>query len=98
MPTPIIILPYSKILKQLTDQVNNATVNLLFMTENIIVGTLFILIGAFCLACVFFNWNWYWSNSRAVKLVKMISKKGAQIFYGVLGIFLIIAGLITVFI
>jgi predicted permease len=68
------------------------------MIENLIYSILFLLIGVFSISGVIFDWQWFWNNSRAVKLVNVISKKGAQIFYCVLGVVLVLIGITTLFV
>jgi hypothetical protein len=56
-----------------------------------------VAIGAFSLSGAIFNWNWF-MNSRRARFVSMIlTRTGARIFYGLLGITLIIIGLATSF-
>ena len=56
---------------------------------NTIVCILFILVGLLSVAASYFNWDWYFNNYRARFLVKTIGRKGARIFYMVLGLFLV---------
>lgn len=57
--------------------------------DNLLVCILFILVGLFSAAASFFNWDWYFNNYRARFLVKIIGRRGARIFYMVLGLFLV---------
>lgn len=54
---------------------------------------LFILVGLLSVAASYFNWDWYFNNYRARFLVKIIGRRGARIFYTVLGLFLVGLGL-----
>jgi small neutral amino acid transporter SnatA (MarC family) len=56
---------------------------------NALVCILFILVGLLSAAASYFNWDWYFNNYRARFLVKIIGRKGARIFYMVLGLFLV---------
>ena len=56
---------------------------------NVIACILFILVGLLSVAASYFNWDWYFNNYRARFFVKTIGRKGARIFYMVLGLFLV---------
>lgn len=64
---------------------------------NVIVCILFILVGLLSVAASHFNWDWYFNNYRARFLVKTIGRKGARIFYMVLGLFLVGLGTALLF-
>lgn len=38
------------------------------------------------------NWNWFFENRRAYIFVKMFGRKGARVFYSLLGLFLFFIG------
>ncbi|MEM7713520.1 MAG: immunity 17 family protein [Cyanobacteria bacterium P01_A01_bin.68] len=57
--------------------------------HNTIFCILFILVGLLSVAASYFNWDWYFNNYRARFLVKIIGRRGARIFYTVLGLFLV---------
>ncbi len=48
------------------------------------------LVGVYCLCAAFFNWNWFFENRRARGLVMVFGRNGARIFYGILGILIIV--------
>jgi hypothetical protein len=54
--------------------------------DYIILGIICLIIGLIPLLGVLRNWKWFWNNRRAQRLTKMIGKKGAQIFYSIIGI------------
>ena len=54
--------------------------------EVFLVGIIVILIGIYCILAAIFNWNWFFNNSRARGISKMLKRTGARIFYAVLGI------------
>ena len=56
---------------------------------NTIFCILFILVGLLSVAASYFNWDWYFNNYRARFLVKIIGRRGARIFYTLLGLFLV---------
>ena len=50
--------------------------------------------GFFTLLAGLSNWNWFWNHPKAKGVLSMCrSKKGARIFYSVLGILLISLGI-----
>jgi hypothetical protein len=49
-------------------------------------------LGAFSIIAAIFNFNWFFSTNSAAIFVKWFGKKGARIFYGLLGLCLISAG------
>ena len=57
--------------------------------SNTVLCILFILIGSLSIAASYFNWDWYFNNYRARFLVKIIGRRGARVFYTVLGLFLV---------
>lgn len=52
--------------------------------------------GAFSIAGALFNWSWFMNNARARGIVDLLGREGARIFYGLLGIFLLILGILMV--
>lgn len=53
---------------------------------------LFIALGAFSIIAATLNLEWYFSTSAAHTFVKWFGRKGARIFYFLLGLTLIICG------
>jgi len=51
------------------------------------------LCGIFCIAAALFDWDWFFDNWRASFFVNVFGRSGARVFYGALGIGLILAGL-----
>lgn len=64
------------------------------MSENLIIGILIILSGAFSLISSLKNWDFFFNHSRARFLVRIMGRTGARIFYGLLGSALITGGLL----
>ena len=60
---------------------------------NNFVCILFILVGLLSVAASYCNWDWYFNNYRARFLVKIVGRKGARIFYMILGFFLVGLGI-----
>jgi len=57
---------------------------------------IFILMGAFSLVAAAFNFNWYFESEGVMMFVRRFGRKGARIFYAVLGVVLIGGGIIGV--
>lgn len=57
---------------------------------------IFILMGAFSLVAAAFNFNWYFESEGVMMFVRRFGRKGARIFYAVLGLVLIAGGIIGV--
>lgn len=53
---------------------------------------LFILLGLFSLIAAIRDLDWYFQTSGAMTFVKWFGRKGARIFYGLLGLGLITSG------
>jgi hypothetical protein len=51
------------------------------------------LCGIFCIGAALLDWDWFFDNWRASFFVDVFGRGGARIFYGVLGIGLILASL-----
>ncbi len=46
------------------------------------------MLGAFC------NWEWFMNALKARLLVKLLTRNGARIFYGALGLSLVVLGIL----
>lgn len=51
------------------------------------------LSGIFVLVAVISDWNWFFEHPKAKFFVDAFGRKGARIFYGVLGCALLLIGL-----
>jgi len=58
-------------------------------------GLIFIAIGLFTLSAAAFNWDWFMNARNARFFVGILGRTGARIFYGVLGIIFLIAGILA---
>lgn len=56
------------------------------------VGLIFVAIGAFSMAGAICNWDWYMNARKARFMVKILTRNGARIFYGILGFSLVVIG------
>ncbi len=60
-----------------------------------IIGVVFcVLVGGFCVFCSVMNFDWFFSNRKAVPLVKLFGRNGTRIFYICLGAFIMLMALI----
>lgn len=55
---------------------------------------LFIALGIFSIVAAIFNFEWYFQTSGAMTFVNKFGRKGARIFYALLGVALIACGTI----
>lgn len=59
-------------------------------------GLFLIAAGAFSLLASIFDWNFFFNSRRARRLVSLMGRPAARLFYGVLGLVIsIMGGLIT---
>ncbi len=61
------------------------------------VGLIFVVIGAFTILGSVKNWDIIFNSRKAWLIVKIFGRQGARIFYGLLGIFLTVVGLLMTF-
>ncbi len=62
---------------------------------NTLMFVIIILAGVFSLLASVKNWDWYFNNRRARPFVRIFGRTGARIFYGLLGIFIIVVGVVA---
>jgi small neutral amino acid transporter SnatA (MarC family) len=55
---------------------------------------IFVSAGAFSLAAALFNWDWFMNAHKARFIVKIFTRNGARIFYGILGLILVVLGVL----
>jgi hypothetical protein len=60
--------------------------------EDLFVGSVAIVIGAFALVAAVLNWDWYYQLDKARWLESWCGRSGMRVFYGLLGIVLIMLG------
>lgn len=63
-------------------------------TSDMLIFVLFILLGSLSLIAAIFNFDWYFNTQGAEMFVKWFGRKGARVFYVLLGITLIIGGIV----
>ena len=62
-----------------------------------LLGLLFVGIGLFTIAGAWFDWDWFMNARKARFMVKILTRNGARIFYGCLGIALLVFGILGTF-
>ena len=60
-------------------------------------GLLLIFVGLFSLAGAFFDWEWFMNNRKARLFVALFGRRGARIFYGLLGLTIVAFGVFATF-
>lgn len=53
---------------------------------------LFIALGVFSIVAALFDFDWYFETSGATTFVRWLGRKGARVFYALLGVGLIACG------
>jgi small neutral amino acid transporter SnatA (MarC family) len=66
-------------------------------TEEYLVLAIFVLTGSISLVAALFNFDWYFQSQKASTFVHWFGRNGARIFYGLLGLTLIAAGVLFFF-
>ena len=62
-----------------------------------ITGLVLVAAGAFSITGAIFNWDWFMNARKARFIVKIFTRNGARIFYGILGLAIVVLGaLITI--
>ena len=64
--------------------------------ENVFLGIFVCLIALFPIAAAYFNWDFFFNNRKAWLVVKIFGRNGARIFYGLLGGFVFIMGIMSI--
>ena len=62
-----------------------------------LVGLFFVAAGLFSIAGAWFDWDWFMNARKARFMVRTFGRKGARIFYGCLGLGLLIFGILGTF-
>ena len=63
---------------------------------NSVIGVLMAAAGLFVLAGSLFNWDWYWERRRTRVWVDLFGRTGARLFYGVVGLAVLVWGSLMV--
>ena len=62
--------------------------------ENFTIGVLLFLAGAFSTYCAAMDYDWYMDSRKARFLVTLVGRPMARLFYMVLGIVVMVAGIL----
>jgi len=54
-------------------------------------------VGVFVLCGAWFDWNWFMDNYKARRIVSLVGRNGARVFYTVVGLILAFCGLLMLF-
>ena len=52
--------------------------------------------GAVAICGAAFDWNWFMSHRKAQFFIRLLGRPGTRIFYGILGVGLVVLGLLLV--
>ncbi|MDJ0600834.1 MAG: immunity 17 family protein [Crocosphaera sp.] len=61
------------------------------------VGLFIIAAGIFSVSGAVFNWDWYMNHRKARFFVNILGRGGTRVFYGILGLGLIVLGGLLLF-
>lgn len=59
-------------------------------------GLIFVAFGAYAVAGAAYDWEFFMNSRKSRFMVAVLGRNGARIFYGVLGIALIVLGILGV--
>ncbi len=63
-----------------------------------IATVLVVLAGLLCACAAAFDWNWFMEHRKAASISHLLgSRERGRVFYGLLGMFLIVMGFLQVF-
>lgn len=62
------------------------------INPDLFVGAVAIAIGLFVMSAALFNWEWYYQLHKARWIESICGRSGARVFFGVLGLALIVLG------
>ena len=55
-----------------------------------------VIIGILTIICAANDYDWFMKSSKAEFFVKVFGRDGARVFYGFLGLFIIVCGVIAI--
>ncbi|MHC4253428.1 MAG: immunity 17 family protein [Planctomycetota bacterium] len=58
-------------------------------------GLIFVAAGVFSMLGAICNWEWFMNSRKARFLVRIATRTGARVFYGLLGLALVVLGVLT---
>ena len=60
-------------------------------------GILLVVVGLFAIVCACCDFDWFMNNYRARFFVEVLGRRGARVFYVVLGCVFLVIGLVVAF-
>ena len=57
-------------------------------------GWLFAALGAFAICGAAFDWEFFMNHPKAQFVVRLLGRRGTRIFYGLVGSFLVVVGVL----
>ena len=57
-------------------------------------GLIFVAAGVFSILGAICNWDWFMNARKARSVVSLLTRGGARIFYGILGLLLVVLGVL----
>jgi len=67
------------------------------MTAQYFVQGLFAVAGTIAILAAIFNWNWFFTSRNSQLIVRNVGRNRARLFYGLLGLLLLAAGIFFFF-
>ena len=65
--------------------------------NNTIIGILLVLAGLLPVVAAVEDWDWYMNSRKAKRISNLIGRNSARIFYGILGVVMILGGMAVFF-
>jgi hypothetical protein len=62
------------------------------ISPDVFVGGVTSALGLFCCSAAIFNWDWYYELQKARWIQSLCGRTGARVFFGILGLGLIVLG------
>ncbi len=59
-----------------------------------IFSVILIVAGLFSLGGAYYNWGWFMNHRKVRFFIKIMGRKGVRIFYGILGVGMILLGIL----
>jgi hypothetical protein len=60
-------------------------------------GLIIVAMGIFSICGAAFDWDWFINHRKAQFFVAIFGRNGARVFYGILGVFLVVLGALVTF-
>lgn len=56
---------------------------------NIVAAIIFLILGLLSISASIFNFKWFFTSENGKMFVKLFGRKGARVFYGIVGILIL---------